>query len=287
MSQRRGCLVRPLITILPVAFMSSFLWATPASGARKAAVPARQAQERAARKACLSGDYARGVTILSELFVDTKDPTYIFNQGRCFEQNHRYEDAISRFEEYLRVPDANLDAADRAVAEKRIADCKDRLPESSRVLGSSPQPFVPPPPPPTPAAPPEPPSAPESSTSIATQSRPHPTATKSGSGLRVAGIVIGSVGVAAAAAGVLLNLKANSISTEMGTTVGNYETRGSNRKTYETMAWVGYGVGAACLVTGVILYAVGARTGGKSSTRVALLPAIGPGQAGALLTGGF
>jgi hypothetical protein len=32
--------------------------------------------------ACLSGDYTKGVAILSELFVDTKDPTYLFNQGR-------------------------------------------------------------------------------------------------------------------------------------------------------------------------------------------------------------
>ena len=46
--------------------------------------------------ACLSGDYTKGVAILSELFVDTKDPTYLFNQGRCFEQNRRYDDAIAR-----------------------------------------------------------------------------------------------------------------------------------------------------------------------------------------------
>ena len=63
----------------------------------------RQAQELTARTSCLSGDYAKGVAILSELFVDTKDATYIFNQGRCFEQNSRYQDAIARFQEYLRA----------------------------------------------------------------------------------------------------------------------------------------------------------------------------------------
>jgi hypothetical protein len=96
-----------------------------------------------------------------------------------------------------------------------------------------------------------------------------------------------SVGVAAAAAGVLLNLKANTISHDMATTIGNYEARNTDRKNYETMAWVGYGVGAACVVTGAILYGIGRKTGRDSSTSVALLPSIGPGQAGALLTGGF
>jgi small-conductance mechanosensitive channel len=105
--------------------------------------------------------------------------------------------------------------------------------------------------------------------------------------MRVAGIVTASVGVAALATGVLLNLKVNSLSNDMGTTIGNYEARNSDRKTYETMAWIGYGVGAACVVTGAIFYGLGLRAGGSSSTSVALLPAFGPGQAGALLTGGF
>jgi hypothetical protein len=87
--------------------------------------------------------------------------------------------------------------------------------------------------------------------------------------------------------GVLLNLKVNSMINDMETTVGNYEARNSDRKTYENMAWVGYGVGTACVVTGAVLYGLGLRARGSSSTNVALLPAVGPGQAGALLTGGF
>jgi len=94
-----------------------------------ASVPARaanaqaQARERAARKACLVGEYAKGVSILSDLFLDSKDPTYIYNQARCLEQNRRYEEAIARFQEYLRI-DTKAEAADRAEAEKHIADCQ-------------------------------------------------------------------------------------------------------------------------------------------------------------------
>ena len=40
-------------------------------------------KERMARTACLSGDYGKGVALLSELLVSTMDPTYIYNQGRC------------------------------------------------------------------------------------------------------------------------------------------------------------------------------------------------------------
>jgi hypothetical protein len=54
-------------------------------------------KERDARKACLSGDYARGVQILTELFVDSNDPTYIYNQARCYEQSRRCGNAIARF----------------------------------------------------------------------------------------------------------------------------------------------------------------------------------------------
>jgi hypothetical protein len=54
-----------------LALASAFV-AVPALGAN------RDAKEKAARTACLAGDYAKGVTLLSELFVETKDPNWIF-----------------------------------------------------------------------------------------------------------------------------------------------------------------------------------------------------------------
>jgi hypothetical protein len=278
MSQQAGRIANPFILFPSVAFVLVSLATTPAFAANK------QAQERAARKACLGGDFNKGVNILADLFVSTKDPTYIFNQGRCFEQNHRYEDAISRFEEYLRVPDANLDAADRASAEKHIADCKEKLPEQPAKF--APQVYVPPPPVATPERKPTPESEPV--TPVVVQPEREPAPVSSGAGLRIGGIVIASVGIAAVAAGVVFNLESNALINDMETKVGGYSTgNDSNSKTYKTLAWVGYGAGAACLVTGAILYGVGYRPSESSSTSVAILPAFGPGQAGALLTGGF
>ena len=81
------------------------------------------AKEREARTACLAGDYAKGVTLLSELFVATKNANWIFNSGRCFEQNSRYQEAISRFKEYLRVG-KHLTDEERADVQRHIADCQ-------------------------------------------------------------------------------------------------------------------------------------------------------------------
>ena len=81
----------------------------------------RATQERTAQKACLLGDFKQGIEILADLYLDTHDPTYIYNQGRCLEQNGQNEPAILRFQEYLRKA-AGLSAADADGVRKRIDD---------------------------------------------------------------------------------------------------------------------------------------------------------------------
>jgi hypothetical protein len=98
------------------------LAATPvfAKGKEPPKAPASgESREREARKACLAGDYAKGVAILSDLFLDTKQATYIFNQGRCYQQNERFDEAIRCFREYLRTSND-----DPATAQKHIAECE-------------------------------------------------------------------------------------------------------------------------------------------------------------------
>ena len=80
-------------------------------------------KERLAKQACLSGDYAKGVVLLADLFVETRDPNHLYNQGRCYERNARYIEAAERYKEYRRK-DANLSSADKADVDKRIADCE-------------------------------------------------------------------------------------------------------------------------------------------------------------------
>lgn len=240
-----------------------------------------QEQERAARKACLNGDTNKGVSILSDLFVDTENPTYIYNQGRCLEQNARYADAAVRFEEYLRVADASLSAEDRTAAEKHLATCRERAAEERRAAAqlASP-PFVQPSPTPAPGF---------SPALVVSAPQAAPT---SGRYLLPAGIITASVGVAVIVGGVVLATKANGILDDMQSQVGGYSARKEDDvDTYRNWAYVGYGVGAACVAAGGVLIGLGIKARSKSSneaaTKVALVPAIGGGHVGAALTGGF
>jgi hypothetical protein len=268
-----GCAAVLLPILLPT---------TPAFGA------SRQDQEKVARKACLSGDYSKGVSILANLYVDTREPVYVFNQGRCFEQNLQFREALGRFEEYLRMGEtASLRLADRAAAERHIADCKARLPEDPKqAQATAPLPFVQPPPPALSVPEPAPKSEPTVQTVEQPKAEPEPP--KGRSILLSAGIVTGVIGVAAVGSGVAFNLKVNSMVKEMETTLDGYTpSANSSRKTYETLMWVGYGVGAACIATGAILVAVGVGARHGSSTNVALVPAVGPDHAGLVLRGDF
>jgi len=260
-----------------LAFWISFLSLVITAPAASAA--SREAKERAAKRACLNGDPAKGVQLLTDLYIDTNDPNYLFNQGRCYEQNNRYEDAIGRFREYLRKVGGTSDAdkADVKSAEKHIADCEKLLGRKvAEPAKTSPEPT---PPPPLPPPLPEPQPAPHP-TVVVPQPQPA-AASPAGGGLRVAGIVTASVGAAAVIAGVVLNLKANSMVSD-AQDLYDRDTYSSS-KDYKTMSLVGYGAGAACLVGGALLYYLGVRAG----SQVAVSPVVGQGTAGALLGGTF
>jgi len=53
----------------------------------------------------------------------------------------------------------------------------------------------------------------------------------------------------------------------------------------ETWGWAGYGVGAAAIATGVVLYVAGWPS--DKATNLALLPALAPGGASMILQGRF
>jgi tetratricopeptide (TPR) repeat protein len=230
-----------------------------------------ESRERAARMACLSGDYDKGVAILSELFVDTKDKTYIYNQGRCFEQNGRYEEAILRFREYLRKIRDTGGAPD-ADAERHMADCEAL---QAKERGQEPDSTAP-----APVASPTVPAQPEKVIQVPAKIE------RKGAGLRIAGISTAAVGVAALATGLILNLKANSIADELESTTDNYQrSKESTRRSYKTFGWISYGIGAAGAVGGTILYLIGRSRSNEAS--LAFLPSVGPGGAGAVLQGAF
>lgn len=261
-----------MLRLKSTIILLSILFVVPVARAAK-----HDAKERAAKRACLNGEPAKGVQILTDLYIDSNDPTYIFNQGRCFEQNNRYEEAIGRFREYLRKIGGTTEAdkADTKDAEKHIADCEAVL---GRKVGEPGQP-TPPPQPQAQTVPPIASTAPPPT--IVHPAAPAPPAS-AGSGLRVAGIVVTAVGGAALVAGIAFNLKANSTTSDLE---NHFDPNTySSSKDYRTLSQVGYGAGAVCVVGGLLLYYLGARA---DDHQVAMLPTLGNGAAGAVLTGAF
>ena len=242
------------------------------------AADSTQAQAKAAKKACAAGDFRKGVDILAGLYVDTNKTTHIYNQGRCYEQNHQWASAIDRFREYLRKSD-NLSARDRADAEKHLADCEAFLERQEPKLAPPPQAVVlaVTPPPPTPPPP--------VSAVITTQAAPAASAGSSGAGLRVAGVVLGAVGVAALATGVVLNLKADSLANEYNRS-HDQNTR-SSQSSYETGSIIGYAGGGGFLVVGAVLYLIGLRSADDRPANVALLPLLAREQFSLTIQGSF
>ena len=251
----------------------------------QAAGGGNEAKERAARKACLRGNTDKGVEILTDLYLDTKDANLIFNQARCYEQASRYTEALARFREFL-MKASNLTEADKAEAQKHIAACQSYLGKVEAPAAVVAAPASPPQ-----AAPPvnaqpvlvAPPQAPPAQPAITIQQPAEPSS--SGSGLRTAGVVTASAGGALLITGIILNLKVNSMSKDLE---NHYATStNSSRENYKTFSQVSYGVGAACVVGGAVLYYLGVRSGNASSAQVTLAPALAPGIAGAILGGSF
>ena len=112
---------------------------------------------------------------------------------------------------------------------------------------------------------------------VAAQANP-PQST--GSGRKVAAWLIGITGVGALAAGGVFVYMAHK---KAGDLASKYDpSQDSQRKNYAIGSGVCFGVGGAALITAIIIGA----TGG-SSGQVALAPAVGPGSAGAILSGSF
>ena len=244
------------------------------------------ARERTALRACLRGNVDRGVEILTDLFLETADATYLYNQGRCFEQNHRYEDAVSRFREYL-IKAPQLTNDEKAETQGHIDACLSYLGKAEvRPTAAAPpvQPAVPVVVAPLPAGVYAPTSTSLSPVAATTQTTSRQDG-QAGFGLRVAGIATAVAGGAAGLTAVLLNLKVNSMSSDLESHYSS-GTR-STQEGHKMLSQVAYGVGAACILGGAALYYLGWRKGQGSSARVALAPMVAAGQLGAALGGSF
>jgi hypothetical protein len=106
-----------------------------------------------------------------------------------------------------------------------------------------------------------------------------------GRGLRVAGVLVGAVGLASIGAGIVFGAQASSYSDSVQTRAVFDPSADKQGKRYETLQWVSFGVGGGLLVTGAVLYGVGVLS--ARTVRVALAPAPIPGGAALCARGMF
>jgi hypothetical protein len=231
-----------------------------------AASPARAQQdprELEAKKACLSNRPDRGIELLADLYAESNDPTYIYNQGRCYQQNGRGADALIRFREYLRKA-PNLPAPERAEVERTIAELENQQRQQNEQQKKA---QAAPAPPPTIVVAPAPEGRDEKHL------------------LRVAGIVAASVGVVGIGVGAYMGYRTQQLSNDVTNSAKKSmfsQSQYDDGQRAEILQWVGYGVGGVALVAGGVLYLVGTgRFGGEGGPVVA--PVVTPNGGGASL----
>ena len=134
---------------------------------------------------------------------------------------------------------------------------------------------------------------------LTSQSRvaePSAAPTQVNSGLRTWSYIVGSVGIAATAVGVILFIDGNSKISDLNNQYApgktfpagfesSFQSQNSSGKNNKTLGVVLGGAGIAALATGVTLFFVSANGGGTSN--VALAPYVQPGSGGAVLVGRF
>lgn len=102
----------------------------------------------------------------------------------------------------------------------------------------------------------------------------------SGNHLTTVGVVLGTAGVAAVAAGVVFGLKARSSGEEASRQRIFDANADSAGRRYQALQYVGYAVGAAFIVAGVTTFVMGINSDGESGpSAVAVLPVQGGGVA--------
>jgi len=120
---------------------------------------------------------------------------------------------------------------------------------------------------------------------VQVQATSAPPVTQSGQGLRVAGIITAATGLAAVTAAIICGAEAKSYSDSVQSGTRFDPNIANTGKLFETLQWVSYGVGAALVATGAVLYGFGAASARGPS--VALAPMVVPAGAGFSAQGVF
>ena len=273
---------RTLILLSSLLISATFASQAHARAKRSADRSSVEEHYKNGMKAYTLGRFPEAIEEFKEAYELRSEPIFLYNIAQSHRQNKQFERAIFFYRRYL---EAEPKAKNRADIEQRIDELQAEIDrkKAETPLAPPPQPIVVvPPPTPLPVAPlPVPPPT------TVVHDRPVPPASSPGRGLRIAGIIVGAVGVAGVATGIVFGLHATSLHDEAVKSGSVYDnSKYQSAKTYKDLQWVALGVGGAAIVTGGVLYFLGA-TAKSSDQEVAILPLVGPGMGGAAFSGAF
>jgi tetratricopeptide (TPR) repeat protein len=271
--------MRVLLVFLSLALTTAFAGTSQAQGRGKQSA---EAHYQKGMKAYTLGHFPEAIEEFEKAYELRSEPIFLYNIAQSHRQNNKPDRAIFFYRRYL---EADPEAKNRPEIEKRIKDMEAQL-NAKPEVAPAPAPVAPPMPQPIPVAPPVVPVQPQPVPVTQLQTQPPPP-TSTGRGLRIAGITVGAVGVAGVVGGIFLGLHANSLYEEATKPGQTYDkSKDDSSKTFRTLEWVSFGVGAAAIVTGGVLYYLGA-SAKPAHPPLAIVPLAGPGTGGAALLGRF
>lgn len=106
-------------------------------------------------------------------------------------------------------------------------------------------------------------------------------------GKRIAGLVLGGVGLAGIGGGVFFGLKAKGLSDDLSEPGAPFDPdKVSQGEAAERNMFICYGVGGALVIAGAVLFIIGAPHS-DAGDELAFTPAVGPDLTGIVIAGGF
>jgi hypothetical protein len=148
----RGKEIRRSISaiLLALSLISVGIVPTPAYAAKEKATQGKQEKqdkkekkdprEMQAREAFAAGSYKEALDIYTKLYAEKLHPTYLRNIGRCYQNLHESDRAISSFREYLRKA-KDMPADERAEVEGYIKEMEDLQKQNAEASKPAPQPL--------------------------------------------------------------------------------------------------------------------------------------------------
>jgi tetratricopeptide (TPR) repeat protein len=210
------------------------------------------------------GRFEDAIREFESAYAAKQDPAFLYNLAQSFRRLGDSKRALELYKNFLlRMPETPK----RAEVERRIESLQELVDQAAARNATAPQ------------------SVPAATTSVVSPGPAANTAEKAEMPrtLRIAGLATAGAGILGIVGGVVFGLRARSLGNQVSNAPVFVSSDDEAGKESEVLQWVCYGVSAAALATGAVLFYLG-RPDTKPA-RVAVAPVLWPQGAG-LVTGG-